>query len=176
MRLRGAHRHWCRSSKGELHSAPQAWRECEHACSWCVPPLGLWSLFDGIRVREMTGSGKRGKLALLFMVRHLPCTHRQSAPSCASACCDRHVANAKWQIKEGPNNPGVWRRWLHAASTDFSVWVHAKSTKDVHDPLFKDNLIGSVPTEWGTVSLVEAHLALLRAALEDQENRWTPTQ
>ena len=131
---------------------------------------------EGIRVRKMTGSGKRGKLALLFMVRHLPCTHRQSAPSCASACCDRHVANAKWQIKEGPNNPGVWRRWLHAASTDFSVWVHAKSTKDVHDPLFKDNLIGSVPTEWGTVSLVEAHLALLRAALEDQENRWTPTQ
>jgi hypothetical protein len=76
-----------------------------------------------------------------------------------------------FMVKRGPNNPGIWRRWLSRAPTErYSILVHAKL--GVVDPLFRDRCIPTVPTEWGTVSLVEAHLALLRAGLKDPDNRY----
>ena len=43
-------------------------------------------------------------------------------------------------IKEGPNNPGVWRRWLQDAPADrYSITVHAKHTDLVHAEQFKRN-------------------------------------
>ena len=78
-----------------------------------------------------------------------------------------------FMIKKGPNNSGMWRRWLHGVpGSEYSITVHAKEAQNVYAPLFKDNLITAVPTEWGDVSLVEAHLALLRAALKDPHNRY----
>ena len=137
-------------------------------------------------------------------------------------------------IKEGPNNPGVWRRWLQDAPADrYSITVHAKHTDLVHAEQFKRNWWASlcayartraracaphththththppslppslspslthithamracthtqththsippIPTKWGSVSLVEAHLELLRAALRDPQNRCWPVQ
>ena len=77
-------------------------------------------------------------------------------------------------VKSGPNNPGIWRRWLKNASPDlYSIHVHAKFANPVRDPLFgpEQRIQDVVPTEWGTVSLVQAHLALLKEGLKDPENR-----
>lgn len=78
-----------------------------------------------------------------------------------------------FMVTSGPNNPGIWRRWLTGASPDrYSFHVHAKFPNLVIDPLFGPGRIKDVvPTEWGTVSLVQAHLALLREGLKDPENR-----
>lgn len=38
-------------------------------------------------------------------------------------------------------------------------------------PLLKNALIESVQTKWGTVSLVQAHIALLKAAVKDPKNK-----
>jgi hypothetical protein len=59
-------------------------------------------------------------------------------------------------IKRGPNNPGVWRKWLETSTQEhYSIKVHAKIPNEVYDPLFKANLIEAVPTQWGDVSLVQ---------------------
>jgi hypothetical protein len=59
-------------------------------------------------------------------------------------------------IKRGPNNPGVWRKWLETSTQEhYSIKVHAKIPNEVYDPLFKTNLIEAVPTQWGDVSLVQ---------------------
>ena len=76
-------------------------------------------------------------------------------------------------VKEGPNSPGMWRQWLKDVPRErYTIQVHAKHEHLCCDPDFKANLIQSVPTEWGTTSLVDAHIALLRAALQDPGNRF----
>ena len=49
--------------------------------------------------------------------------------------------------------------------------MHAKFPDLVHAEMFKGNCIPPIPTQWGSVSLVEAHLELLRKALQDPQNR-----
>ena len=58
----------------------------------------------------------------------------------------------------------VWKQWLDSRVT--RAWVHAKDEKKVDSPWLKRRL---VPTpwspEWGSIELVHAMVALLRAAL-----------
>ena len=64
-------------------------------------------------------------------------------------------------IKRGPNNPGVWRKWLERSTQEhYSIKVHAKIPNEVYDPLFKANLIEAVPTQWGDVSLVQVPMLM----------------
>ena len=37
-------------------------------------------------------------------------------------------------------------------------------------PLFKESLVRAVKTKWGTVSLVKAHVALIKQALRNPNN------
>eukprot|EP00960_Hanusia_phi_P060439 764506-Hanusia_phi.AAC.2 len=69
-------------------------------------------------------------------------------------------------------NPLAWEAWFQKAPRDvFDVHVHAKFEDDVRHPLFKNNLIPAIKTKWGTISLVQAHLLLLKKALENEGNR-----
>jgi hypothetical protein len=70
------------------------------------------------------------------------------------------------------SHKGSWRLWLQGAPAEhYSVTVHAKSPDLVHAEMFKGNCIPPIPTQWGSVSLVEAHLELLRKSLQDPQNR-----
>ena len=84
-------------------------------------------------------------------------------------------------------NPLAWEAWFHKASKEvFDIHVHAKVllglplahheislpfADQVKHPLFKNNLIQGIMTKWGTVSLVQAHLLLLKKALKSERNR-----
>eukprot|EP00802_Teleaulax_amphioxeia_P008714 Tamp_08723.p1 GENE.Tamp_08723~~Tamp_08723.p1 ORF type:complete len:665 (-),score=164.39 Tamp_08723:203-2197(-) len=74
-------------------------------------------------------------------------------------------------IKEGPNNPGVWRRWLQDAPADrYSITVHAKHTDLVHAEQFKRN--------WMFVLLSDACLPIVsfetaRSELMEAGGEWS---
>jgi hypothetical protein len=70
-------------------------------------------------------------------------------------------------------NPQVWEEWLRdAPQASWNVYVHAKEQDNVKHPLFADNLVRAVKTKWGTVSLVKAHVTLIKQALRDAGNKW----
>ena len=68
---------------------------------------------------------------------------------------------------EDVNHPKTWQRWLDAAPNGrIQVFSHSKSEKLPEGAFLRGREIGMrVETEWGEVSLVRAHLALLRSAL-----------
>lgn len=71
--------------------------------------------------------------------------------------------------KGAVHHPDLWNEYLEQAGSRGRVFAH---TKDVsllrQDSFLRDTQIdGKVATEWASFSLVEATLALLRAALED---------
>mmetsp|Transcript_38881 Transcript_38881/g.122521 ORF Transcript_38881/g.122521 Transcript_38881/m.122521 type:complete len:274 (+) Transcript_38881:284-1105(+) len=71
------------------------------------------------------------------------------------------------------NNPEAWAQWLRKEEADkFSVYVHAKEANKVQHDLFRRNLVKAVDTAWGRVSLVRAHLVMLREALKESKNEW----
>mmetsp|Transcript_38879 Transcript_38879/g.122517 ORF Transcript_38879/g.122517 Transcript_38879/m.122517 type:complete len:115 (+) Transcript_38879:284-628(+) len=71
------------------------------------------------------------------------------------------------------NNPEAWAQWLRKEEADkFSVYVHAKEANKVQHDLFRRNLVKAVDTAWGRVSLVRAHLVMLREALKESKNEY----
>lgn len=61
--------------------------------------------------------------------------------------------------------PDVWTEFLSDADGPYDTFVHAKCAEAVRTPFLRAGLIESVPTAWGTISLVYAMLRLLRSAL-----------
>ncbi|KAJ1490124.1 core-2/I-branching enzyme-domain-containing protein [Baffinella frigidus] len=86
---------------------------------------------------------------------------------------DASVALLFLTIKD-PKNPDVWESWLRdVPSSKYDIVVHAKEKGEVAHPLFKPcTMKKPVKTKWGTVSLVKAHIALMRKALENTNNQW----
>ena len=89
-------------------------------------------------------------------------------------------------------NSKIWAAWLRSVNPElYSIYVHAKvsprfsdfsnmlipintpqNPKEVVHPLFANRQIKTVKTKWGDISLVEAHLELLKAALKNKNNRF----
>ena len=70
-------------------------------------------------------------------------------------------------------NPDVWAAWLQDVPKErWNIYVHAKEPDSVKHPLFESNLVRAVKTKWGTVSLVKAHITLIKQALRNKNNRW----
>ncbi|KAG8460153.1 hypothetical protein KFE25_014298 [Diacronema lutheri] len=71
----------------------------------------------------------------------------------------------------GLNAEETWAEFLGGApSAHFSLYAHTKTPPPPSSLLSRARIREHVPTEWGTASLVRATLALLRAALTDEEN------
>ena len=91
----------------------------------------------------------------------------------ASGTSSTGPANARRSLARGDVRAEVdeasWRAWLEPADPGtYGVFVHQK-TAAAAAPLrhFAGCAIPTVPTEYGTFGIVEAELALLRAALAD---------
>jgi predicted SAM-dependent methyltransferase len=70
-----------------------------------------------------------------------------------------------------PNQSGLWSEFFADHSGEYSVYMHAKHPESVKLPFWRRSLISQhLPTKWGTVSLVQATLALLREAFRDPYN------
>lgn len=69
------------------------------------------------------------------------------------------------------NHPQIWNEYFESAGERARVFSHTKDTSllDESSFLFGRQIEESVETAWGSVSLVEATLALLRAALQHEE-------
>ncbi len=65
---------------------------------------------------------------------------------------------------------GVWKEYLDEAGTDAALFAHVKNHPELSaESLLANHLIEKqIPTEWADLSLVEATLHLLEAALQDQ--------
>ncbi len=68
----------------------------------------------------------------------------------------------------------MWEEFFAAADPDaFRIYVHPKWPEKVTTALFRNRIVpGLCPTEYGRVSIVEAELCLLRAAIGDEGNRF----
>jgi hypothetical protein len=69
------------------------------------------------------------------------------------------------------NQPGIWRDYLAFAGDRARVYAHSKNPETLPPGSFLlDRQISTrVPTAWGSISLVEATLAMMREALEDSD-------
>lgn len=69
------------------------------------------------------------------------------------------------------NHPRIWREYLTEAGIHGRVFAHSKHPESLRADSFlrERQVAGRVATEWGTMSLVEATLSMIRAALEDPE-------
>ncbi|MBB5353725.1 hypothetical protein HNR46_003986 [Haloferula luteola] len=67
------------------------------------------------------------------------------------------------------NHPGIWQEYLDVAGDHARIYAHTKSLDSLPAGSFLlDAQINErMPTAWGAFSLVEATLAMIRAALED---------
>jgi hypothetical protein len=90
-------------------------------------------------------------------------------------------------------NSEIWAAWLKPVNPDlYSIYVHAKvkyhvdiflslihpcpdssgqNPEQVVHPRFAKYRIKPVKTKWGDISLVEAHLELLKSAVKNKSNR-----
>jgi hypothetical protein len=70
------------------------------------------------------------------------------------------------------NHPQIWREYLNEAGDSAKVLAHTKDTSQLAEDSFLAHaqIREKVDTAWGSISLVHATLALLRAALEDGES------
>lgn len=56
--------------------------------------------------------------------------------------------------------------------SDCNIYIHPKKRQDVISSLHKYIISENIPTEWGTFSIIEATLALLKNAYINQNNEW----
>ncbi len=71
------------------------------------------------------------------------------------------------------NQAQVWSEYFAGNEAMISRYAHVKFPQRVQTPWLTEAIISEqVETEWGKISLVQATLALLRAALADQNNEW----
>jgi hypothetical protein len=91
-------------------------------------------------------------------------------------------------------NSDIWAAWLKPVNPElYSIYVHAKvmyhldnifsynartltrfvgqNPEEVVHPRFAKFRIKPVKTKWGDISLVEAHLELLKSAIRNKSNR-----
>jgi hypothetical protein len=69
------------------------------------------------------------------------------------------------------NQPGIWEDYLASAGDRARVYSHCKTPGELApDSFLRERQISTrVPTAWGSISLVEATLAMIREALDDTE-------
>jgi len=68
------------------------------------------------------------------------------------------------------NHPEIWREFISEASERVRWFCHAKEPEKLEGGFLEGSLIDELhETEWGKVGLVKATLALMKAALEDEE-------
>ena len=68
-------------------------------------------------------------------------------------------------------HPALWSDYWRGHESDVSIYGHSKCAEHLCDGWLKTAQIAEkVQTQWGDISLVRAHLALLRAALMDEGN------
>lgn len=71
--------------------------------------------------------------------------------------------------REGLHAEALWADFFAAAPAHrFAIFAHTKAPPPPSSLLSRARIAEIVPTEWGTISLVRATLALLRAALRDE--------
>jgi hypothetical protein len=75
--------------------------------------------------------------------------------------------------RSGLNCEELWSDFFAGAEPgSFSIYAHSKERPPVGSVLANKRINEIMPTEWGTVSLVRATLALLRAALADDNTKF----
>jgi Core-2/I-Branching enzyme len=76
-------------------------------------------------------------------------------------------------VRANLHQEAMWEEFLSEADDTFSVYVHPKWPENVTSGLFRDRIVaGLCPTEYGRVSIVQAELCLLRAAMSDDANQF----
>lgn len=76
-------------------------------------------------------------------------------------------------VRTDLNHENVWRRYFAENEAASTVYVHAKSPGKIASEWLRGRLIAKhCPTEYGHVSLVEAELLLLEAALAEKRNQF----
>lgn len=67
----------------------------------------------------------------------------------------------------------LWEKYFESSDPlSFQIYVHCKTPNKIHQQkLFASNLIKTVPTSWGSWSLIEAQKKLLEEALKNQSNQ-----
>jgi hypothetical protein len=73
--------------------------------------------------------------------------------------------------REELSHPRIWREYLADAGAHARIYAHSKHPEALGpDSLLREQQVpGRVPTEWGSISLVQATLAMIRSALEDSD-------
>ena len=67
------------------------------------------------------------------------------------------------------HHPEIWQEWLAQSPDDVKIFTHAKSPEDLIGGFLEGTQIADQhETAWGEISLVNASLALLKAAMEDE--------
>lgn len=76
-------------------------------------------------------------------------------------------------VRDGLNHEPVWQRFFRGHEAQWTAYVHAKWPQQVTSDWLRSKLIARhCETEWGRVSLVQAELLLLEAALQDEQNQF----
>ncbi len=111
--------------------------------SFTTPPAAPAHSMDTHQGAAPVGRPKTAKLAHLFLVR----------------------ANL--------HQEAMWEEFFSEADDAFSVYVHPKWPERVTTRLFRHRIVpGLCPTEYGRISIVQAELCLLRAAIRDEANQF----
>jgi Core-2/I-Branching enzyme len=77
-------------------------------------------------------------------------------------------------LTTGPHlHDAVWEEYWRGQEDRVSIFAHTAEAASLHDGWLREAQIGEhVETAWADVSLVRAQMALLRAALHDERNRF----
>ena len=94
-------------------------------------------------------------------------------PACALARSwssnSRRPTHVGAQTGWGSEEPRRLAAWLQDVPKErWNIYVHAREPDSVKHPLFERNLVRAVKTKWGTVSLVKAHITLIKQALRNE--------
>jgi hypothetical protein len=66
------------------------------------------------------------------------------------------------------HNVVLWEQFFRDVSPDkYKIVLHAKNPAQLQSPLWANRTINTIPTAWGTISLVKATIFLLQHALTD---------
>jgi hypothetical protein len=101
---------------------------------------------------------------------HFPVDPRDTGWACDVLASEPTVAFL-FLTRGEVNQPRIWREYLTEAGIHAKVYAHSKHPEGLGaDSFLRERQVsGRVPTEWGTISLVQATLAMIRAALEDPD-------
>lgn len=76
-------------------------------------------------------------------------------------------------VRANLHQEAMWEEFFSEADDAFSIYVHPKWPEKVTTSLFRNRIVpGVYPTEYGRISIVQAELCLLRAAISDQANQF----